>query len=97
MEGESLLYILVFVIAYGAVSKRLEASVITPAMCFVAFGMLMGSHGLGLLGLDAEQPVGLGIGQHLGDLVDKGRVARARCHVWSSPWFAVEGVDHGDP
>ena len=55
--------ILAFVIAYGAVSKRLEVSVITPPSCFVAFGLLMGANGLGLLGLNAEQPVVHGLAE----------------------------------
>ena len=56
MAGEAFLCVLVFVVAFGAVSKRLETSVITPPMAFVAFGMLMGSNGLGVLGLSAESP-----------------------------------------
>ena len=52
--------IAVLLIGYGALSGRLQATVITQAMVFVAFGLLVGNRVLDLVGVDtANQDVRL--------------------------------------
>ncbi len=46
-----------FILAFGAVSNRLTRTVITAPMVFVAFGLLLGSSGLGLVKADTENPL----------------------------------------
>jgi NhaP-type Na+/H+ or K+/H+ antiporter len=47
MTGWSLVLIAVALIAYATISRRIEGTVITPAILFVAFGYLVGPDGLG--------------------------------------------------
>ncbi len=57
MEPAHLFILAAGVLAFGVISKRLQRSVVTPPMCFVAFGMVLGAGGLGWLDLDAEGEV----------------------------------------
>ena len=43
--------------AFGVVSRRAEAGVLTTPMAFAAFGLIVGAGGLGLLSLDVEGSV----------------------------------------
>lgn len=52
---ESLAIAAALVIAYGAVSRRLDATVVTPPMLFVAAGLLLGDGGLQVLDLGLEE------------------------------------------
>lgn len=52
MEHLALLFLALFLLAFGLISKRLESSVLTPPMVFAGFGFLVGPAGLGLLELD---------------------------------------------
>ena len=49
MGGSGLVAVALLVLVYAAVSRRLSQSVITPAMVFVAGGMLVGADALGWL------------------------------------------------
>ena len=53
MTTETFAIIAVFILGYGLVSKRLEASIVTPPMAFVTVGLLLGP-GLGLISLDID-------------------------------------------
>ena len=78
--------------AFAAVSKRIEASVITPPMCFVAFGMLMGSNGLGVLGLDPEEPLAHVLAEVTLVLVLFTDAARIDLRVLRRDLFGIEEV-----
>ncbi len=52
---ESLAIAAALVIGYGAVSRRLRTTVVTPPMIFVAAGLLLGEGGLGVLNLGLEE------------------------------------------
>lgn len=52
---ESLAVAAALVIAYGAVSRRVETTVVTAPMLFVAAGLLLGDGGLGVLNLGLEE------------------------------------------
>lgn len=52
MESGFLLALAVFVLAFGLVSRRIEKSIVTPAMAFVGFGLLVSPHTFGLLDTD---------------------------------------------
>lgn len=55
MDGTALLTIALLVLGFGLVSRRLDGSVITPPMVFVAAGLAAGPHALGLIEVaDAE-------------------------------------------
>ena len=49
MGGSGLVAVALLVLAYAAVSRRLSGSVITPAMVFVAGGLLVSNEALGWL------------------------------------------------
>ena len=52
-----LMWIALFVLGYGLVSKRLEGTMVTPPMVFVLLGLLFGGGSLASLGMDADQRV----------------------------------------
>ena len=52
-----LIWIALFVLGYGLVSKRLERTMVTPPMVFVLLGLLFGGGSLAALGMDADQRV----------------------------------------
>lgn len=52
---QSLAIAATLVVAYGAVSKRLATTVVTPPMLFVGAGLLLGEGGLGVLDLGVEE------------------------------------------
>ena len=52
-----LMWIALFVLGYGLVSKRLEGTMVTPPMVFVVLGLLFGGGSLESLGMDADQRV----------------------------------------
>ncbi|MEM7346903.1 MAG: cation:proton antiporter [Chloroflexota bacterium] len=43
-----------FILGFGAISGRIQKTVITPPMIFVVFGLLLGEWGLGLVELELE-------------------------------------------
>ena len=49
MNTEALVAIALFVLVFGAISRRLEKSVITPPMAYVVYGLLISSAALGLI------------------------------------------------
>lgn len=49
MNTEALVAIALFVLVFGAISSRLEKSVITPPMAYVVYGLLISSAALGLI------------------------------------------------
>lgn len=51
------------ILAYGLVSRRLQTTILTGPIVFVAFGVLVGPHALGLADLDAELPVIKGLAE----------------------------------
>ena len=57
MENITFIFIALFVLAFGLISRRLEKTVITPPMVFVLFGLLMSNRVLGLIELDVESEV----------------------------------------
>ncbi len=57
MDSITLLWIALFVFAYGLVSKRLEKTIVTPPMVFVVLGMIFGGGSLAALGMRADQGV----------------------------------------
>ena len=57
MEHLGFALLALFLLAYGLVSKRLESSVVTPAMVFSGFGVLMGPAVLGVFEFDVEGDV----------------------------------------
>jgi NhaP-type Na+/H+ or K+/H+ antiporter len=52
-----LMWIALFVLGYGLVSKRLERTIVTPPMVFVLLGLLFGGGSLASLGMHADQRV----------------------------------------
>jgi drug/metabolite transporter (DMT)-like permease len=52
-----LMWIALFVLGYGLVSKRLERTMVTPPMVFVVLGLLFGGGSLASLGMHADQRV----------------------------------------
>ena len=56
MEPQILASLALALIAYAAVSGRLERSPITPPMVFVAVGLGLGPMGLGILEIGFEDP-----------------------------------------
>ncbi len=57
LDSLTLVWIALFVLGYGLVSKRLERTMITPPMVFVALGLLFGGQGLATLGMHVDQRV----------------------------------------
>ena len=53
----TLVWIALFVLGYGLVSKRLERTIITPPMAFVVLGLVFGGGSLSALGMQADQGV----------------------------------------
>ena len=49
MDSLSFAIVALIVLGFGLVSRRLQRSVVTMPMVFVAFGLLVGDHGLGLV------------------------------------------------
>ena len=49
MNKEAIGAIAVFVLGFGLISRKLEQSIITPPMAYVAFGLLISSSALGLI------------------------------------------------
>ena len=49
--------IAVLLIGYGAVSGRLQSTVVTQAMVFVALGLLVGNRALGLVEVDTANQI----------------------------------------
>lgn len=49
MNKEAISAIAIFILGFGLVSRRLEKSVITPPMAYLAFGLLISSSALGLI------------------------------------------------
>lgn len=54
MNNLTFAIIAAFILAFGAVSNRLTRTVITAPMVFVAFGVLLGAKGLGLVSVATE-------------------------------------------
>ena len=63
MDTATQLCVLLFVLAFGAVSKRLERTVVTPPMCFVAFGMWVAWSGAGDLGTGSARSLAHGLAE----------------------------------
>ncbi len=57
MEGLHFLVVALFVLAYGLVSGRLERTVVSGPMVFVAVGWLLGESALGVLEIDLDAEV----------------------------------------
>lgn len=57
MEHITLTAVALFVLAYAAVSGKINRTIFTPPMLFAAFGLCMGDAGLGLVHLEVENPV----------------------------------------
>ncbi len=57
MESASFLIVALFVVGYGLVSARVERAPLSAPMVFVAFGLLIGADGLGLVDLDVDNEV----------------------------------------
>jgi len=57
VDSTTIVWIALFVLGYGLVSKRLERTIITPPMVFVALGLFFSSSGLGELGMNADRSV----------------------------------------
>jgi NhaP-type Na+/H+ or K+/H+ antiporter len=53
----TLIWIALFVLGYGLVSKRLERTIITPPMVFVILGLAFGESSLALLGMHVDRRV----------------------------------------
>ena len=51
-----LMWIALFVLGYGLVSKRLERTMVTPPMVFVLLGLLFGGGSLASLGMGLSWP-----------------------------------------
>jgi NhaP-type Na+/H+ or K+/H+ antiporter len=54
ISDRDLVILALALLVYAAVSKRLNGTVVSPAIAFLAGGLLLGDAGLGLLVLDAE-------------------------------------------
>jgi len=54
MEFQALAFLAIFVLAYSLVSRRLQTTLVTGPMLFVAAGMLAGPTGFDLLDLGIE-------------------------------------------
>ena len=52
-----LMWVALFVLGYGLVSKRLERTIVTPPIVFVALGLLFGGGSLASFGMHADQRV----------------------------------------
>ena len=63
MEHLHLVLILLAVLAFAALSRRLEASVLTMPMVFTAFGWLIGQGGADLVPMDSERAIVYGIAE----------------------------------
>lgn len=57
MDERVISIVALFVIGYGLISGRAQRTIISAPMVFVAFGLLLGDSGLGLLSLDRGSPV----------------------------------------
>ncbi len=57
MDSTTFMWIALFVLGYGLVSKRLERTVVTPPMVFVTLGLLFGSGSLAALSMHIDQGV----------------------------------------
>jgi NhaP-type Na+/H+ or K+/H+ antiporter len=57
VDSTTVVWIALLVLGYGLVSKRLERTVITPPMVFVAVGLLFSGSALGDLGMHADRSV----------------------------------------
>ena len=57
MDSTTLIWMALFVLGYGLVSKRLERTVITPPMVFVVLGLMFGGGSLAALGMNASPSV----------------------------------------
>jgi len=57
VDSKMLIWIALFVLGYGLVSRRLERTMVTPPMVFVLLGLLFGGGSLAALGMDADQRV----------------------------------------
>ncbi len=57
MESASFLVVALFVVGYGLVSARVERAPLSAPLVFVAFGLLIGGDGLGVLDLDVDDEV----------------------------------------
>ena len=57
MENQIFIVIAALILGFGLVSGRLQKSIVTPPMVFVAFGMLVSGHALGWVNLDARGEV----------------------------------------
>lgn len=57
MELSQLALIAVFVLAFGGISLRIQRTILTAPMLFVAFGILVGGAGLGLIEAELENEV----------------------------------------
>ena len=49
MNKEAISAIAIFILGFGLISRKLEKSVVTPPMAYVAFGLLISSSALGLI------------------------------------------------
>lgn len=57
MESLTFITIALFVLGFGAISQRLQKTVITGPMIFTLFGILMSANLLGLIHLEVEDPL----------------------------------------
>ncbi len=63
MEHFHLVLILLAILAFAALSRRLESSLLTMPMLFTAFGWLIGRGGANLVPVDSERAVVHGIAE----------------------------------
>jgi len=54
MDNAGLLVVSLLVLAFGLISKRVERSIVTPPMAFVAFGIIVGAPTLGIVRLEVD-------------------------------------------
>ncbi|MDH3728406.1 MAG: cation:proton antiporter [Myxococcales bacterium] len=57
MDSTTFMWIALFVLGYGLVSKRLERTIVTPPMVFVTLGLVFGSGSLAALSMHIDQGV----------------------------------------
>ena len=57
MNTETFAIIALFILSFGLISGRIEKTVITPPMAFVAFGLLVSPQVLGIVELDIKNEI----------------------------------------
>ncbi len=76
MDPSTLIVVAVLILGYGMVSRRLDGSVITPPMIFVATGLAMGPQALGILEVGHAEHVLHGLAELTLTLILFGDAAR---------------------